>query len=165
MTKIAGHVFRPLWIVSLVLCAGISALWAYSFRSDVFLYVSYRHEFTLRVSRGAVTWRRTYFPRDDKSRLLGDFRFVGFEFHHQNLPKPTFRPNVVRPRRYWVLRAPVWSYLLIALIAPAWSIWSNARRWRRRKRGRCMSCGYDLRGTREAGGERCPECGGSYVSP
>ncbi len=33
----------------------------------------------------------------------------------------------------------------------------TARRIIRRKRGRCIKCGYDLRGT--SGGEVCPECG------
>ena len=30
------------------------------------------------------------------------------------------------------------------------------KRWRRRRRGACLQCGYDLRGELDAG---CPECG------
>ena len=36
--------------------------------------------------------------------------------------------------------------------------WSAVRWLRRRRRGLCIHCGYDLRGTAH---ERCPECGGS----
>ena len=49
--------------------------------------------------------------------------------------------------------------------APWWGLFLLARqigRWRRRRRGRCMECGYDLRGlpTSEATGPpTCPECG------
>jgi hypothetical protein len=35
------------------------------------------------------------------------------------------------------------------------------RRWRRRRRGRCAGCGYDLAGLVVDNGVRtCPECGG-----
>lgn len=60
------------------------------------------------------------------------------------------------------------------VIAPLLAVWpltsltlSLRRRTRRRRRlatGCCLSCGYDLRATPSAGGERlvrCPECGAS----
>ena len=43
--------------------------------------------------------------------------------------------------------------------AIVWVLWSSpftARRLIRRKRGRCLKCGYDLRGAEH---EVCPECG------
>jgi hypothetical protein len=61
----------------------------------------------------------------------------------------TFNPQFV------AVVAPYWSLLALALLPTATLI----RRWRRqrlrKKRGQCLSCGYDLR----ASGARCPECG------
>jgi hypothetical protein len=57
---------------------------------------------------------------------------------------------------------PVWpGFLLNSLLyAAPWALVLVApravRRWRRRRRGCCMRCGYDLRGL---GGAACPECG------
>lgn len=59
--------------------------------------------------------------------------------------------------------APLWrGFIPNTLIysAATWTLWSIVpltRRWRRRKRGLCVGCGYDLRGL--ADGAVCPECG------
>jgi hypothetical protein len=54
---------------------------------------------------------------------------------------------------------PVWTLLPFA----AWPIvgWivRRGRVWRRKRRGCCFQCGYDLRGAEE----RCPECGAPKV--
>jgi hypothetical protein len=51
-------------------------------------------------------------------------------------------------------------YAPLVLLAIAWPLWlfipRRVRRWRRRRKGRCASCGYDLRGS---AGDICPECG------
>jgi hypothetical protein len=57
-----------------------------------------------------------------------------------------------------LVRVPWWSLFLATLLASLplvlWRVRDRQRRWRLR-RGLCVSCGYDLRGTPE----RCPECG------
>jgi predicted amidophosphoribosyltransferase len=46
---------------------------------------------------------------------------------------------------------------------PLWGLLTLKRRLRRRRRerGLCPQCGYDLRGSRDSG--RCPECGTGFV--
>ncbi len=58
--------------------------------------------------------------------------------------------------------APIWPGFAINTIFYAAILWLpfgpfQLRRYVRRKRGRCIKCGYDLRG--HSGGEVCPECG------
>ncbi len=58
--------------------------------------------------------------------------------------------------------APIWPGFVINTLFYAAILWLltlgpfTARRLIRRKRGRCIKCGYDLRGTEH---EVCPECG------
>ena len=50
---------------------------------------------------------------------------------------------------------PMWSVLAVSAVVPALWWGRRIRRWRRRAKGLCISCGYDLRGSPS----RCPECG------
>ena len=64
---------------------------------------------------------------------------------------------------------PVWPGFPINTLFYATLLWLvtlgpfAARRVIRRKRGRCIKCGYDLRGTSGGGGEACPECGATTL--
>jgi hypothetical protein len=52
---------------------------------------------------------------------------------------------------------PYWALLVVSSVLPARQYRKWSRRRRRRERGLCVKCGYDLRG----GGEKCSECGAS----
>ena len=63
-------------------------------------------------------------------------------------------------RLYAVYRAatlPLWPIALLTAIAPLVWLKRAAQQWWRRRRGRCVACGYDLRA--QPAGRRCPECG------
>jgi hypothetical protein len=56
---------------------------------------------------------------------------------------------------YRLIRVPYWSLMAASLLPLAGMLAGAGRRWRRRRAGRCPSCGYDLRASAGA----CPECG------
>ncbi len=63
----------------------------------------------------------------------------------------------IRPIHALTLTIPLWVPFLILATYPAIALIRDpVRRWRRRKRGLCIQCGYNLTGLTEA---RCPECG------
>ncbi len=62
---------------------------------------------------------------------------------------------------YWnSVRIPLWSPPALFSILPVYSLGLFLLRHKRKKRGLCLECGYDLRGSRE----RCPECGTKFDS-
>lgn len=57
--------------------------------------------------------------------------------------------------RAYELGIPYWTFVALALVAPAWRLRLVIREARRLERGQCPRCGFDLRASRD----RCPECG------
>jgi len=56
------------------------------------------------------------------------------------------------------LTMPFWALIALMSVIPARHLWRlglRIRCWRRRRRGLCAECGYDLRES----SDRCPECG------
>jgi hypothetical protein len=90
-------------------------------------------------------------------------RGVGFGFAREDvsIPSPFVGiPNIGMPGRQvgWSLVVPHWAVVLALAVLPAAWIWRRHRAGlpaRRRRRGLCPACGYDVRATPDL----CPECG------
>ena len=58
---------------------------------------------------------------------------------------------------YWIAGIPLWEPILALSVYPTIAfIRGPVRRWRRRRKGWCIPCGYDLTGNVSG---VCPECG------
>jgi hypothetical protein len=90
--------------------------------------------------------------RGSATRVTPDWEVMGFGTVGGRRQNHTVR----------LVAIPCW---FLALLTAGGSVACGVFAWRQRRRlrsGQCVSCGYDLRATPEAGGElvsRCPECG------
>ncbi len=76
----------------------------------------------------------------------------GLRLEHSSLVRIGRNPSVIR--------APLWSLVAFFATYPTIAfIRGPLRTWRRRRRGRCVSCGYDLTGNVSG---VCPECGNEF---
>ena len=74
-------------------------------------------------------------------------------------PQALFSRTPLLPGRFQraYFRFPLWfAFVVLAAYPTLAFIRGPVRRWRRRKRGLCVQCGYNLTGLTEP---RCPECG------
>lgn len=66
-------------------------------------------------------------------------------------------------RRSYVVTLPTWAPLVVLAAYPTIAfIRGPLRRYRRRRKGLCLTCGYNLTGLTEP---RCPECATEFDSP
>ncbi len=92
-----------------------------------------------------------------------DASFAGFAIRRTTAsvifdPDPTGRRPPRRGYDVWYVQAPMWFVCILAASYPAKVYLVDPLRQRRRRhRGQCPLCGYDL----SQSIERCPECGGS----
>ena len=89
-------------------------------------------------------------------RTHGEFRFVWQKPTTDSSVPPSYQPA----RQYSTIfgaNIPLWiPFILFASYPTVAFIRGPLRRYRRRKRGLCVKCGYNLTGLTKP---RCPECG------
>ena len=89
----------------------------------------------------------------DKRSVLG----FGIERWQQSHNWPVDRGTITYGTDFKAYYCPLWSCFVLLLILPLIELPRMIRNFRRRRRGLCMNCGYDLR----ASPSKCPECGAS----
>lgn len=131
-------------------------------------------------SQGKLTWAEAkVIPLRNESRLFGRWmltdgrsiyihRFrrqdellhrLGFDHYDNEPPIPPRVGLQWMPSR--IITIPYWLPALCFAVAPATYLLRRLRAWRRRRRGLCPECGYNLQATPD----RCPECGTTVSSP
>jgi hypothetical protein len=97
--------------------------------------------------------RTMYGPFYTTYNFLAARAMVGPEWNYSfwQSPPPAFHQLII----------PFWTWILLAIPGPALMISRFVRVRRRRLRGLCLNCGYDLRFSPQ----RCPECGTGVALP
>ena len=177
MRRLARRLFTFCSAVSLLICAGIGALWIGSYAAPggtswggeprTRWHVSSQSG-RLTVQRVRVYQRlpyRTHIVRPgQRSEFHGVPGVVVAREEGRMRPRvgweaPPFRLDLPTTRYSWFDRVETSYWLLFMLAALLPAVWvRRAREWRRQSRAAqnlCAACGYDLR----ASPGRCPECG------
>ena len=169
-------------VFATALLAAVVAMWFRSHRvADVLMWQqwradagrTYRGTFrTLTSGRGVVgidlTDLTTAFPatadakrkfewtRADASQFLLPretfWNRIGFGYVSEKQSAQGLKDATVTTRSYWL---PYWLVVGVALVVPVRWLIALLTRARRRRRGLCARCGYDIRVSEG----RCPECG------
>lgn len=178
MTSRLRHIFN---LTAAVLLVGVIVLWVRSHGTvDALVWQrwqndagTYRGTFrTVSSGRGVVGFESTDLTTAFPSTVSRDSKFgwTRLDVSHFLLPRETFwnrmgfgyvstsqrtpglRNSTVTTRTYW---APYWLAALLASVVPLRALAMIGVRARRRRRGLCARCGYDVRFSEG----RCPECG------
>jgi hypothetical protein len=116
-------------------------------------------------SRVSMVWTSAIEPPDStfSVRPADQFDSVGEELRRRGIPAtgpPWFSwgwrsfPGLGPLFLIWL---PIWLIVLLCCLYPAILLLRGPlRRWRRRRKGLCLKCGYNLTGNTSG---RCPECG------
>jgi hypothetical protein len=157
-------------LVSLLLCAAATALWARASRHQDAVFFHTRDSTNALFSgQGRIVFNRTHRPGSNPPDV------PVFAYQHMRMePRRWFLPaalgfgfaigrtiQVPTTTTYTGFAIPYWFIILALLIAPITSLRRRLRLRRRQRQGLCLRCGYDLRAT----AHRCPECGSRKDAP
>jgi hypothetical protein len=177
MSGMLRHFFNFLAALSLLLCAGMIAVWLRSYWGvDQFTCISDTKRYVVDFSDGEFAlqtagseyfrnmqgwrWRRWpdhHFELWNQSVVAqSPARRTRFGFWWGEIPNGNSSGAVSGSTSPGVI-GPIWPPALLSAVFPiAWSAGYRRRLRRHRKmRGLCSNCGYDVRATPG----RCPECG------
>lgn len=152
------RLFTVLCLASLLLFAATCALWVRGFRMSDAICVNWQSGFSIVSLKNEVCiswwansvdrgWKYRLFKPIDHDELLGCFTEMhqvggcAILWHESN---GSIEHGVIIPS---------WLPATVFLVSPSFFVWRISRR--KVARGKCASCGYDLRATPQ----RCPECG------
>ncbi len=164
--------------VSLVLGVGTAAVWVRSYwRTDAVVYLGPSGHCAIQWARGSLIVGADNVGSPQRRLGLHSWPAEGMDEHigsgpwnrlgfgsdltvtqSSTLPPaaltsfPTKPPATIVARRWSV---PLWAVGIVLAILLGGMARASFRTWQRRRSGRCVACGYDLRAT----GARCPECG------
>lgn len=163
-------------VVSALLAVGVCCLWVRSYWfTDQLSWSACRNEpafgrrtnCTLLSAAGrtelAVWWefssnrcqqRKSFFHQISRGGRLLSHNLTRLGFRHVRASYPRTTPSLP-PNTIITQGAPHWFFLVPTLPYPLSRLPGWLRHRRRVKRGLCIGCGYDLRGS----SDRCPECG------
>jgi len=155
-------------LVSLLLCAAATVLWARASRHQDAVFFQTRDSTNALFSgQGRIVFNRTHRPASNPPDV------PAFAYQHLRTEPPRwFLPaalgfgfaigrTVQAPATYSGFGIPFWFIILALLILPITSLLRRHRLRRRQRQGLCLRCGYDLRAT----AHRCPECGAPNDAP
>lgn len=172
---VAKHLSAVVAAMSLLLLALTAVLWLRSHERGDYVgwyqrphgFNAYSHDGQFQIAWGELDskkyppqagWQGTLWPFDATvDSVTMDLRsgtVFGFGYDRWQRQTPDVRMDGHS------VTAPYWAVAALFAVAPVMAGVRWRRRHRRRTRGECLACGYDLRATLE----RCPECG-SPTSP
>ena len=102
-----------------------------------------------------VDWRPIVV--DDRPRASHAITFCAFFIDEY---APGYHIRIDHWFRSYVIAAPHVAFAIPLLIPPAIALRRSVRKRSRAKAGACLTCGYDLRASKEI----CPECGTRFVA-
>jgi len=148
-------------VLAAVLCVAVRSYWVQDF---VRLPDGWLRPAVWVKSGGGELLVQVFWYRETKSRQA-EWRVVdndGASYLSDDVAYHALGFGLDLHRLWPTVVLPWWAIAMPLSVWPIWWLLWDRMRWRRRRAGRCVGCGYDLR---ETTGRACPECGRAVAPP